>query len=219
MTKSKNKGPKYDVSTTATCPLCNEAVLIGTAGPKGLEQHNGKKRCLANIEKRRKEAKTLTLFSFLQCRDKENAPMTTETLQNEGKQKTTAASLILVRPSTHTPLVENVGKANTKIQSCEDDNQRTDEVKNTEATSLETEKRRGCPHAWLLLDKLQAAIQNIPHNIPAGRASDKLAGFNKCAASLVCAAITKDELWEEVNPALDRMLGFGRSNMEIQELI
>jgi hypothetical protein len=36
---------------------------------------------------------------------------------------------------------------------------------------------------------------------------------------LVCAAITKDELWEEVNPALDRMLGFGQSNMEIEELI
>ena len=199
-------------------------MTVGTAGPKGLEQHKGKKRCLANIEKRRKdekEAKTLTLFSFLQCRDKETAPTTTETLWKEGKQKTAAASLILVCPSTHTPLVENEGKTNTKVQSCEDDNQRTDEVrvKNTEATSLETEKRRGCPHAWLLLDKLQAAIQSIPPNIPVGRASDELAGFNKCAASSVCAAITKDELWEEVNPALDRMLGFGRSNTEIEELI
>jgi hypothetical protein len=36
------------------CPLCHEAVLVGTAGPKGLEQHEGKKKCLANIEKRKK---------------------------------------------------------------------------------------------------------------------------------------------------------------------
>ena len=119
-----DKGPKYDVSTTATCPLCNEAVFVGTAGPKGLEQHKGKKRCLTNIEKRRKdkkEAKTLTLFSFLQCQDKETAPTTTETLWKEGKQKTTAASLILVHPSICPLLVENVGK---------DDNQLTDEVEN-----------------------------------------------------------------------------------------
>jgi len=67
-TISQNKGPKYDISTTATCPLCHKAVLVGTADPKGLEQHKGKKKCLANIEKSKrheKEAKTLTLFSFL----------------------------------------------------------------------------------------------------------------------------------------------------------
>jgi len=48
--------------------LCHKAVLVGTADPKGLEQHKGKKKCLANIEKSKrheKEAKTLTLFSFL----------------------------------------------------------------------------------------------------------------------------------------------------------
>jgi hypothetical protein len=87
--------------------LCQDAVLVGTAGPKGLEQHKGKKKCLANIEKRKKvekEAKTLTLFSFLQRQDKETASTATETLQMEEKQKAAIASLILVSQSTHPPL-------------------------------------------------------------------------------------------------------------------
>jgi hypothetical protein len=64
--------------------LCHKAVLVGTAGPKGLEQHKGKKKCVTSIEKSKKgekESKTLTLFSFLQRQDKETAPMTTETLR------------------------------------------------------------------------------------------------------------------------------------------
>ena len=54
----------------ACCPLCGEDVQVGTAGPQGLKQHQGKKKCLANIEKKKKEeqkGKNLTLFSFLQC--------------------------------------------------------------------------------------------------------------------------------------------------------
>ncbi|KAF8237454.1 hypothetical protein L208DRAFT_1515345, partial [Tricholoma matsutake] len=64
----KNKGPKYDVSTMACCPLCGEEVQVSTAGPQGLKQHQGKKKCLQNIEKKKKDeqnGKNLTLFSFL----------------------------------------------------------------------------------------------------------------------------------------------------------
>ena len=200
--------------------MCQDAVLVGTAGPKGLEQHKGKKKCLATIEKRKKvekEAKTLTLFSFLQRRDKETASTATETLQMEEKQKAAIASLILVSRSTHPPLDEEVAKTNTAVQDGEGD-EHTQTMQDT-AGGLEREKRKGCQHAWLLLGQLRAAIQNIPHRTPEGRASDELANFNRCAASTVCATVTPDELWECVNPALDRMLGFGRSNKEIQEII
>ena len=57
----------------ACCLLCGEDVQVGTAGPQGLKQHQGKKKCLANIEKKKKEeqkGKNLTLFSFLQHQDK-----------------------------------------------------------------------------------------------------------------------------------------------------
>ena len=85
--------------------------------------------------------------------------------------------------------------------------------------SLGREKRKGCRHVWLLLGQLRTAIQNILPSTPEGRASDELARFNRCAASGVCTAVTRDELWKNVNPALDRMLGFGQSKMEIQELV
>jgi hypothetical protein len=187
--------------------LCHEAILVGTADPKGLEQHKGKKKCLANIERRKREeqeAKTQTLFSFLQRQDKEAAPTATETLRKEGKQKAATASLILVGPSTHPP------DEDTNTIVCR-----------TQATVdiPERQERKGCQHAWLLLGQLRAAIQNIPQSTPEGRESDELARFNRCAASTICATVTQDELWENVNPALDRMLGFGQSSNEIQDLI
>ena len=51
----QNKGPKYNVSTTARCPLCDDDIQVGTAGPQGLqiEQHQGKKKCLATIAKKK----------------------------------------------------------------------------------------------------------------------------------------------------------------------
>jgi hypothetical protein len=63
------------------------------------------------------------------------------------------------------------------------------------------------------------AIQEILQSTPEVRATDELAGFNRCAALTICATVTQDELWENVNPALDRMLRFGRSSVEIQGLI
>ena len=63
----RNKGPKYNILKTACCPLCDEEVQVGTAGPQGLNQHQLKKKCLANIEKKRREekkVKTLTLFFY-----------------------------------------------------------------------------------------------------------------------------------------------------------
>jgi len=183
--------------------LCHEAVLVGTAGPKGLEQHKGKKKCLANIEKSKKgekDSKTLTLFSFLQRQDKETALATSETLRKEEKQKATRSSLILVGSSTHPPLDEDIAEGHHE-------------------KTIETENRKGCQQAWLLLGQLRNAIKTIPHSTPEGRPTDELARFSRYAASTVCAAVSQDELWETVNPALDRMLGFGRSNQEIQELI
>jgi len=141
----------------AICPLCQDAVLVGTAGPKGLEQHKGKKKCLANIEKRKKvekEAKTLTLFSFLQRQDKETASTATETLRMKEKQKAAIASLILVSRSTHPPLDEEVAETNAvpPVREGEDD-EHTQTMQET-AGGLEREKRKGCQHAWLLLGQL-----------------------------------------------------------------
>ena len=59
---------RYDVTATERCPLCEEDIQVGTAGPQGLAQHKGKMKCLANVKKKQQEmgvAKTPTLFSYL----------------------------------------------------------------------------------------------------------------------------------------------------------
>jgi hypothetical protein len=63
----KFQNPKYDVSTTVRCPLCEDDVQVGTAGPQGLEQHQGKKKCLASMAKKKQNeqrAKNHTLCAI-----------------------------------------------------------------------------------------------------------------------------------------------------------
>jgi hypothetical protein len=48
---------------------------------------------------------------------------------------------------------------------------------------------------------------------------NELASYNWSTALTVCAEIPIDELWENVNPGLDRMLSFGRPKDEIQAII
>jgi hypothetical protein len=61
----QKKGPKYDVSSTVRYPICEDDIQVGTAGLRGLEQHQGKKKCLATISKKKQDersAKNLTSF-------------------------------------------------------------------------------------------------------------------------------------------------------------
>ncbi|KAF8148025.1 hypothetical protein B0H34DRAFT_272383 [Crassisporium funariophilum] len=59
--KGKEK-VKYDDSTTIVCPSCGEDVRVGSAGPAGLAQHEGKGPCRKNQAKRKQQKKTRTLF-------------------------------------------------------------------------------------------------------------------------------------------------------------
>jgi hypothetical protein len=46
------------------CPECGTNVQVGTAGPAGLEQHQGKGLCRDARQKREQQKKTRTLFDF-----------------------------------------------------------------------------------------------------------------------------------------------------------
>ncbi|KIJ98862.1 hypothetical protein K443DRAFT_8880 [Laccaria amethystina LaAM-08-1] len=64
MGKGKKKRVKYDASTRVLCPECGTNVQVGTAGPAGLEQHQGKGLCRDARQKREQQKKTRTLFDF-----------------------------------------------------------------------------------------------------------------------------------------------------------
>ena len=44
-------------------------------------------------------------------------------------------------------------------------------------------------------------------------------GYNMVAVLTLCADVPWDKIWENVNPGLDRILGFGRPQEEIVALI
>ncbi|KAH9068269.1 hypothetical protein EDB83DRAFT_2222807, partial [Lactarius deliciosus] len=182
---------KYDVTTTERCPLCEEEIKVGTAGPQGLVQHQGKKKCLATIKKKKQDAeiaKKPTLWSYLR---REDSSHTATDLAREAERKETESSSRVVR---------------ARVGGCE-----------------ATPARRGCRDAWLLLDRLHNEIGKVPDDVledgEGNEPSYELSGYNKMAALSICADVPQDELWENVNPGLDRILGFRRPQEEIVAMV
>ena len=54
--KDKNK-ITYGIDFKVECPLCKEMIPVGYAGPIGLAQHQGKKKCMATLERNQREEK------------------------------------------------------------------------------------------------------------------------------------------------------------------
>lgn len=78
--------------------------------------------------------------------------------------------------------------------------------------------RTGCHEGWLLLDCLGTKIGHVCKTLEDSEDSE-LMGYNRSAAVSICADVLWDELWENVNSGLDRILGFGRSQDEIVAMI
>ena len=74
---------------------------------------------------------------------------------------------------------------------------------------------------WALLDQLQAATRILEKHTdtPVGAESDEIAGYSREGGAAVYGAVEQDEIWETVNPGLDRMLGFGRPKSKIKSIL
>ncbi|KAH8980974.1 hypothetical protein EDB86DRAFT_3133864 [Lactarius hatsudake] len=227
----KSKGVKYDVTTTERCPLCEEEIKVGTAGPPGLVQHQGKKKCLATIKKKKQAteiAKRPTLFSYLR---REDSSRTATDLAREAERKETESSSRVVVsqvaiPKTvmHASQCEDLDPSADLYPSWDLDRDRNrDEVRARVRGCEATPVRRGCRDAWLLLDHLRDEIGKVPDDVlEEGEGNEplyELSGYNKAAALSICADVLQDELWENVNPGLDRILGFRRPQEEIVVMI
>ena len=78
----------------------------------------------------------------------------------------------------------------------------------------------GCHEAWLLLDHLHTEISIVHEALEDNEGNElTLAGYNRCAMLSICADIPKDEVWENVDPGLDRILGFGRPKGEVAAMV
>ena len=72
------------------------------------------------------------------------------------------------------------------------------------------EEHPGCSVAWGLLKQLREATAMLESNmsIPEAVEGDELAAFSRARAAAVYSDVDNDEIWETVNPELDRLLGF-----------
>ena len=86
---------------------------------------------------------------------------------------------------------------------------------------MQVKERQGCPLGWEIIDCLWLATQRVDLNSPVAEEADKISEYaGRAKAEAHCAGISNnDEIWEMINPGLDRLLGFGRSRGEIQSII
>ena len=171
------------------CPECDPNVHVGTAGPAGLEQLRGMGPCRAARQKREQQKKTRTLFDFPLKQGKKDAA-TSNLVAGSSLPKTQLAF-----PA---PIIDHrlVGPASVP------DHRKLD---------LQTRARKGHTLGWKLTEELRMAAENMGPDIPTARADDETSGFGGAQAEAQCAGVADDEIWETVNPGLDRFLGFGRS--------
>ena len=78
-----------------------------------------------------------------------------------------------------------------------------------------------CFLGWDIINRLQVAAQRIGLNIPIAEEGNEISAYaGKENAEAHCAGVlNNDEIWEKINPGLDRLLGFGRSMDDIRSLI
>jgi len=64
-------------------------------------------------------------------------------------------------------------------------------------------------------------IHGLEHDerIAIGAVEDELAYFSRDSTAATCSDADDNEVWEVVNPSLDRLLGFGRSKINVRALL
>ena len=192
---------KYNVDTAARCTECGKDINGGTVGPAGLSQHMGKSKCWKNIEnkkKQEKQGKIRTLFDIgvKKGKDIPQGPVILEV--SSSTRKALASPLpIFVYPS----------KAPSSSNA-------------SEPESLGTKECQGCLLGWEIVDQLQQASKRINLNITIAEEGDEISMYaGRGNAEAHCTGVSNDEVWEVINPGLDRLLGFERPRNKIQSII
>jgi len=188
---------KYDASTRVLCPDCGTNVHVGTAGPDGLQQHQGMGPCRDARQKKEEKKKTRKLFDF-GWKKRDEIPTNTPSAAESSSSKSRLPEPV---PVVVLPLVQSASES---------------ERRESEPQVIE---RKGCKLGWKLIGELKAAAENMGPEIPVAKPDDEISGFGRARAEAECMGVADDEIWETVNPGLDRFLGFGKSSDEVRSVI
>ena len=182
------------------CPECSEDVHVGTAGPAGLAQHQGKGPCREAREKKDAQKKTRKLFDFGWKKRKDNDEATN--MPSFGESSGSTSRLPIPAPVMVVPLVRSTSG--------------TSERRNMDP---QIQEHKGCEFGRQLIEELKAAAANLGSGIRVAQPDDKISGFGRVRAEAECLGVANDKIWETVNLGLDRFFGFGRSSDKIKALV
>ncbi|KAF8264612.1 hypothetical protein EI94DRAFT_1703093 [Lactarius quietus] len=204
---------KYDINTTKQCPLCGEEIQVSTAGPRGLAQHRGKKKCLATTKKKEQaaaKAREPILFLYLHQKDT-TLPTPTDLVRepkrNDAKEASRIVESIVVSqvtiPEVTPGMMYAALHADHNIQG------------NDKDIPFKARAGVGVHEPWARSTVLNTNAQSKIWTIDGTwhEAEDMQSQVQRCKQQ------PQDKIWENLNPGLDRILSFGRPEEEIATLI
>jgi hypothetical protein len=89
----------------------------------------------------------------------------------------------------------------------------------TASTHSSTRNRHGCKLGWKLIGELQLAAENLSSRTPVADTGDELAAYSWESAKMACQGLKDEEIWENVNPQLDQLLGFRCTMVEVEKIV
>ena len=78
---------------------------------------------------------------------------------------------------------------------------------------------KGCKLGRKLIAELRMAAEQLGEDVPIATESNEISAFGWATAEANCMGVMMEEVWETVNPVLDRFLGFWRPLVEIKSLV
>ncbi|KAH7907202.1 hypothetical protein BJ138DRAFT_1104514 [Hygrophoropsis aurantiaca] len=171
-------------------------ILVGTGGEGNLTQHEGKSECRQNVKRKeseKKSGKPRTLFDvgLLKQSNKSNG-----TRSNPTHGRLLSPPLILASAS-YSP--------------------RTVSSSQLEPQGVSIGGVSGCPDALKLINELRLASVRLPGSVPVGTPGDLIANFSTDSAILVDPNIA--DVWETVDPMLNQLVGWGKTDEDISMML
>ncbi|EIW85618.1 hypothetical protein CONPUDRAFT_70379 [Coniophora puteana RWD-64-598 SS2] len=192
---------KWKVDSTLECLNCNEIITVGFGGTHSLKEHQRSKRCREEVRKRKEaeepsKPKGITLFSL-------------------GVKKV-AGSVMKRKSTTKTASAVDPPKAPTPSTSSS--------PTPSASTSVPAPTNPPCPEALALIQRLRAARRGLPATVEeVSQETTTIDGPQGLAAVVCCrnalAALPEAEVWENLDPMLNKIMGGDSKQDDLQALV
>lgn len=209
---------QFGPQSTLECPLCGSIVKVGTGGHKNLANHQTSKDCKKKASMKQNKPGALNPFQSWLLKKPSKTPAQVNAPPRLGQ---TSNSNRIPKPA-----IEVLNESDEEITPVESNTQRPRPGPSTMRRDPSIEHAAAPPIPQLpiplrqcptLLHELKLAAKELPLDVPLASETDELAVF---AVPLQVAPADIPDLWETtVDPMLNRLVGFGRTSIDIEDCI